>query len=220
MATTEDLATGNLQEQARRHLWMHFTPHGRLRRGARDPDHRPRRGLLRLRPARQPLPRRSLRAVLREHRPRPRRRSRRPAPTRRKSSASSRTGATRTRTRSSWRRGSPSSPPGTSTASSSRSGGSEAVESALKLVPPVPQADRQPGQDKVIARETAYHGTSLGALTATGHHRRCARPFEPLVPGGCHVPNTNTYRLPRRLEDLAETIRERIEFEGPETVAA
>jgi adenosylmethionine-8-amino-7-oxononanoate aminotransferase len=47
-------------------------------------------------------------------------------------------------------------------------------------------------------------------------------PFEPLAPGGCHVPNTNLYRLPpgRRPEDLAEAVKERIEFEGPETVAA
>ncbi len=47
-------------------------PHGGVRRGPRGPDHRPRRGVLRLRPARQPLPRRPVRPVLREHRPRPR----------------------------------------------------------------------------------------------------------------------------------------------------
>ena len=44
--------------------------HGRVRRGARGPDRRPRRGLPRLRPARPALPRRALRPVLREHRPR------------------------------------------------------------------------------------------------------------------------------------------------------
>ena len=47
-------------------------PHGRVRPGPRDPDHRARRGLLRLRRARQPLPGRPVRAVLRERRPRPR----------------------------------------------------------------------------------------------------------------------------------------------------
>ena len=53
---------------------------GLLRRGPRDPDHRPRRGLLRLRRARQPLPRRPLRPLLRQRRPRPHRarRGRRP----------------------------------------------------------------------------------------------------------------------------------------------
>ncbi len=47
--------------------------HGRVRRGARDPDPRQGGRLLRLGRARQPLPRRPLGAVLRERRPRPRR---------------------------------------------------------------------------------------------------------------------------------------------------
>ena len=45
--------------------------HGRLRRGSRDPDHRARRGLLRLRRARHALPRRAVVAVLRQRGPRP-----------------------------------------------------------------------------------------------------------------------------------------------------
>jgi adenosylmethionine-8-amino-7-oxononanoate aminotransferase len=46
--------------------------------------------------------------------------------------------------------------------------------------------------------------------------------FEPLAPGGCHVPNTNSYRWPADRDPLwaAEQIEHRIEFEGPETVAA
>jgi adenosylmethionine-8-amino-7-oxononanoate aminotransferase len=73
----------------------------------------------------------------------------------------------------------------------------------------------------VIAREIAYHGTSLGALSATGV-TALRQPFEPLAPGGCHVVNTNTYRLPPGIteESLAEAIAGRIEFEGPDTVAA
>ena len=53
-------AGSGLQEIARKHLWMHFAD-GRLRRRARDPDHRPGRGPLRLGRPRQPLPRRSQR---------------------------------------------------------------------------------------------------------------------------------------------------------------
>ena len=49
-------------------------PDGRLRRGPRDPHHRPRRGLLRLGRPRQEVPRRAQRPVLRQHRPRPPRR--------------------------------------------------------------------------------------------------------------------------------------------------
>jgi len=101
------------------------------------------------------------------------------------------------------------------------SGGSEAVESALKLARQYHKLTGHPNKTKVIAREIAYHGTSLGALSATGI-TGLREPFEPLTPGGCHVPNTNVYRLPwhMRPEDLAETIKERIEFEGPDTVAA
>ena len=101
------------------------------------------------------------------------------------------------------------------------SGGSEAVETALKLVRQYHKLTGNPVKTKVIAREIAYHGTSLGALSATGIPP-LRSPFEPLTPGGCHVANTNLYRLPpgRAPEDLAEAIRDRILFEGPETVGA
>ena len=56
----------------------------------------------------------------------------------------------------------------------------------------------------------------MGALTATGIPS-ARRPFEPIFPGSAHVPNTNTYRP--EVDDPAEAIRERIEFEGPETVS-
>jgi adenosylmethionine-8-amino-7-oxononanoate aminotransferase len=101
------------------------------------------------------------------------------------------------------------------------SGGSEAVESALKLARQYHKLTGKPNKYKLIAREIAYHGTSFGALSATGI-TGLRQPFEPLTPGACHVPNTNTYRLPHGMTeaDLAETIAERIEFEGPDTVAA
>src|SRR2546421_10648325 len=94
------------------------------------------------------------------------------------------------------------------------SGGSEAVESALKLARQYHKLTGSPNKTKVIAREIAYHGTSLGALSATGI-TGLRQPFEPLTPGGCHVPNTNTYRLPAHMTeaDLAEAVAERIEFE-------
>ncbi len=99
--------------------------------------------------------------------------------------------------------------------------GSEAVDTALKLARQYHRARGNAGKYKVIARHTAYHGTSLGALMATGLTAARA-PFEPLPAGGCHVPNTNTYRLPPGADtrQLAEAIRERIEFEGPDSVAA
>jgi adenosylmethionine-8-amino-7-oxononanoate aminotransferase len=101
------------------------------------------------------------------------------------------------------------------------SGGSEAVESALKLARNYHRVRGNGQKHKTIAREIAYHGTSLGALSVTGITELRA-PFEPLAPGGCHVPNTNVYHWPEDREPLwaADAIEERIVFEGPETVAA
>src|SRR5213079_2861345 len=101
------------------------------------------------------------------------------------------------------------------------SGGSEAVESAWKLSRQYHKLTGKPNKTKVIAREIAYHGTSLGALSATGI-TSLREPFEPLVPGDRHVPNTNTYRLPPGVTEdwFAESIADVIEFEGPDTVAA
>ncbi|MDX6689632.1 MAG: hypothetical protein QOG15_1089 [Solirubrobacteraceae bacterium] len=101
------------------------------------------------------------------------------------------------------------------------SGGSEAVESAWKLAKAYHRERGDASRFKVIAREVAYHGSSMGALSATGVTSIRA-PFEPLTPGGCHVPNTNSYRWTEDRDPLwaADAIEERIEFEGPETVAA
>jgi adenosylmethionine-8-amino-7-oxononanoate aminotransferase len=101
------------------------------------------------------------------------------------------------------------------------SGGSESVESALKLARNYHRERGNGQKHKVIAREIAYHGTSLGALSATGITDLRSQ-FEPLTPGGCHVPNTNVYRWPEDRHPLwaATAIEERIQFEGPETVAA
>ncbi len=101
------------------------------------------------------------------------------------------------------------------------SGGSEAVESALKLARNYHRVRGNGQKHKTIAREIAYHGTSLGALSATGITDLRAQ-FEPLAPGGCHVPNTNIYRWPEDRHPLwaADAIEERIVFEGPDTVAA
>jgi adenosylmethionine-8-amino-7-oxononanoate aminotransferase len=101
------------------------------------------------------------------------------------------------------------------------SGGSEAVESALKLVRNYHRLSGKGQKTKVIAREIAYHGTSLGALSATGITGLRSQ-FEPLTPGGCHVPNTHSYRWPADRDSLwaADQIEERIVFEGPDTVAA
>jgi adenosylmethionine-8-amino-7-oxononanoate aminotransferase len=101
------------------------------------------------------------------------------------------------------------------------SGGGESVETAMKVARHYHKLRGKPNKTKFIAREVAYHGTTLGALSATGV-TGLRTPYEPFTPGGCHVPNTNLYRLPPGYgaENLAEAIKHRIEFEGPDTVAA
>jgi adenosylmethionine-8-amino-7-oxononanoate aminotransferase len=98
--------------------------------------------------------------------------------------------------------------------------GSEAVESALKLCRSYHRMRGDGQRYKLIAREIAYHGTTMGALSATGIPGLRV-PFEPLLAGGCHVTNTNSYRWPEDRDPLwaADAIEERILFEGPETVA-
>jgi adenosylmethionine-8-amino-7-oxononanoate aminotransferase len=99
-------------------------------------------------------------------------------------------------------------------------GGSEAVESAWKLARNYYRMRGDGNRTKLIAREIAYHGMSLGALAATGIPGLRAQ-FEPLTPGGLHVPNTNVYHLAEDHDPLfsAEAIEQKILFEGPETVA-
>jgi adenosylmethionine-8-amino-7-oxononanoate aminotransferase len=101
------------------------------------------------------------------------------------------------------------------------SGGSEAVESAWKLAKAYHAAKGEPTRHKLISRQLAYHGTSMGALTATGVPA-LRTPFEPLTPGGNHVPNTNSYRWSEDRDPLwaADAIESAILFEGPQTVAA
>ncbi|MEO8106143.1 MAG: aspartate aminotransferase family protein [Actinomycetes bacterium] len=106
------------------------------------------------------------------------------------------------------------------------SGGGEAVESAWKLAKQYFKMTGKPMKHKVISRNVAYHGTPHGALSITGIPD-AKKYFEPLVPTGIKVPNTNFYRAPEHGDDLhafgqwaANRIAEAIEFEGPETVAA
>jgi len=105
--------------------------------------------------------------------------------------------------------------------------GSEAVESAWKLAKQYFKAIGQPTRYKVLSRDIAYHGTSMGALAITGLPA-IKEPFEPLPPGGVRVPNTNFYRAPAFVADdvtafgawAADEIERAILREGPESVAA
>jgi adenosylmethionine-8-amino-7-oxononanoate aminotransferase len=104
-------------------------------------------------------------------------------------------------------------------------GGSEAVESAWKLARQYFRAIGQPQRTKVVSRNIAYHGTTMGALSITGVPE-LRTPFEPLVPGAFKAANTDRYRcrfcaaLPACTLACADDIEDVIEREGAETVAA
>lgn len=82
------------------------------------------------------------------------------------------------------------------------SGGGDAVEAAWKLVRQWHIANGQPQRRKAIARDLAYHGTSLGALSFTGLDD-CREPFLPLPIPVSFVSNTNAYRHPDGDDEVA-----------------
>jgi adenosylmethionine-8-amino-7-oxononanoate aminotransferase len=105
-------------------------------------------------------------------------------------------------------------------------GGGEAVESAWKLARQYFLTVGQPERHKVIARQTAYHGTTLGALSITGLEA-IKDPFLPLLNGKSrHAATTNRLHCrfcaaaPACTLACADDIERLIVEEGPETVAA
>ena len=105
--------------------------------------------------------------------------------------------------------------------------GSESVETALKLARQYWKNRGRSGKYKFISRRNAYHGVTFGAMSATGVSAN-RRMFEPLVPGFRHIADPNCYRndFPPGLTEeevsvaAADALRQAIEFEGPESVAA
>jgi adenosylmethionine-8-amino-7-oxononanoate aminotransferase len=103
------------------------------------------------------------------------------------------------------------------------SGGSEAIESAWKLARQYFNA-RGERRWKAVARNVAYHGTTMGALSINGIPALRA-PFEPLVPEVVHVRNTNRYHRPVEETEaeftafLLDDLEQAITAAGPDTVA-
>ena len=77
------------------------------------------------------------------------------------------------------------------------SGGSEAVEAALKMARQYFLEIGQPERTQVIARRQSYHGNTLGAL-ATGGNAWRRRPFEPLLADTTHVSPCYAYDFVRQ----------------------
>ncbi|MBW6401306.1 aspartate aminotransferase family protein [Roseomonas sp. HJA6] len=107
------------------------------------------------------------------------------------------------------------------------SGGSEAVEAALKLARQYFVEIGQTQRSHIVARRQSYHGNTLGALAAGGNAWRRA-PYAPLLsPAFSHVSPAFAYREQRADEDeagfvarLAAELEAEFQRLGPDTVAA
>ena len=107
------------------------------------------------------------------------------------------------------------------------SGGSEAVETAMKLARAYFKRQGEPTRIKFISRKGSYHGATFGTLALGSTAFFPKIDYEPLLAGCFHVPQPNPYRCEyggRTPEECAErcvnAIEEMIQFQGPETVAA
>ena len=103
------------------------------------------------------------------------------------------------------------------------SSGSEAVESAIKFARNYHLARGDDGRYKVISRNWAYHGTTLGALSVTGIPK-FRDPYLPMLWDGTrHVPNTrectSPVGTPAAELSCVQAIEEMILAEGPETIS-
>ena len=107
------------------------------------------------------------------------------------------------------------------------SGGSESIETAIKLARAYFKRVGEPGRIKFISRKDSYHGATAGAMALGGNHLYPRSDYEPLMPGTFHAPQPNFYRCEfnsQTPEECGErhvkAIEDVIKFQGPETVAA
>ena len=105
------------------------------------------------------------------------------------------------------------------------SGGSEAVESAVKMARQYALTQGQDSRWKVISRYPSYHGSTLGALALTGYDP-LSKPFAPMMREMPKIAAPTCYLDTDNLDDdqrglkYAELLRDKILEEGPETVLA
>lgn len=105
------------------------------------------------------------------------------------------------------------------------SGGSEAVDTAMKMALQYHFANGAESRTKIICRDVSYHGTTLATVGVSGHparrrglehvlgyYPRIPTPYPLRCPLGAHHPEAGAY--------YAGCLRESIEVEGPETIAA
>ncbi len=106
------------------------------------------------------------------------------------------------------------------------SGGSDSVETALRLARQYHKINGEPGRYKYLSLKKGYHGTHTAAASVNGNANFRAA-YEPLLPGCFHIPAPYTYRNPFNESDPAKlaqlcvaALEDEIAFQGANTIAA
>lgn len=106
------------------------------------------------------------------------------------------------------------------------SGGSDSVETCLRLARQYHKLNGQPERTKFVALKKGYHGTHFGGASVNGN-ANFRRNYEPLLPGVYHLPAPYTYRNPFATTDgadiakgIARLFEDEINFQGADTIAA
>lgn len=106
------------------------------------------------------------------------------------------------------------------------SGGSDSVDSALRLARQYHRLRGEPTRTKFLSLKKGYHGTHWGGASVNGNNRFRIG-YEPLLPGCYHLPSPYTYRNPfgetdgaKLAEKIAAAMVDEIEFQDPSTIAA
>ncbi|MEX0954943.1 MAG: aspartate aminotransferase family protein [Rhizobiaceae bacterium] len=106
------------------------------------------------------------------------------------------------------------------------SGGSDSVETALRLARQYWKIRGQGDRTKFLALKKGYHGTHFGGASVNGN-ANFRRNYEPLMPGVFHIPAPYTYRNPfdetdpeKLARQCARVLEDEIAFQGADTIAA
>ena len=106
------------------------------------------------------------------------------------------------------------------------SGGSDSVETCLRLARQFHKVNGQPERTKFVALKKGYHGTHFGGASVNGN-QNFRRNYEPLLPGVIHLPAPFPYRNPFNTTDGAEVaaaigrlFEDEIAFQSADTIAA
>jgi len=106
------------------------------------------------------------------------------------------------------------------------SGGSDSVETALRLARQYHKIRGDRDRTKFLSLKKGYHGTHFGGASVNGN-MNFRRNYEPLLPGCFHIPAPHTYRNPINETDpeklarfCAAALEDEIQFQGADTIAA